>query len=186
MNADLTSVFDLSPSEKLQLVEDLWDDLAATPEAVPVYDWQKEELARRKANLMKNPASGLTWAEVQRGSGAAMAAELIVTSETGQDPTQAYDWYESQRVGLGEEFLTRVDACIQSIVRNPELHRLVIENYRRDWCGRFPTRSFMNTRMVRSLSIASFTLRATRRNGAIGSHNRPSGHGRASSAAGSA
>ena len=26
-------------------VEDLWDDLAATPEAVPVHDWQKEELA---------------------------------------------------------------------------------------------------------------------------------------------
>jgi putative addiction module component (TIGR02574 family) len=45
---------------------DLWDDLAATPELVPVYDWQTEELARRKANLMKNPASGLTWEQVQR------------------------------------------------------------------------------------------------------------------------
>jgi putative addiction module component (TIGR02574 family) len=61
-----TSIFDLSPSEKLQLVEDLRDDLAATPEAVPVHDWQKEELAWRKANLMKNPASGLTWEEVKR------------------------------------------------------------------------------------------------------------------------
>jgi putative addiction module component (TIGR02574 family) len=60
------SVFDLSPSEKLQLVEDLWDDLAATPEAVPVHDWQKEELARRKANLRANPASGLSWSEVMR------------------------------------------------------------------------------------------------------------------------
>ena len=60
------SIFDLSPSEKLQLVEDLWDDLAATPEAVPVHDWQKEELARRKANLMQNQASGLTWEEVKQ------------------------------------------------------------------------------------------------------------------------
>ena len=42
------NVFDLTPSEKLQLVEDLWDDLAATPETVPVHDWQKEELARRR------------------------------------------------------------------------------------------------------------------------------------------
>ncbi len=66
MNPTNTSIFDLSPSEKLQLVEDLWDDLAATPEAVPVYDWQKEELTRRKANLMRNPASGLTWEEVTR------------------------------------------------------------------------------------------------------------------------
>lgn len=63
---DPTSVFDLSPSEKLQLVEDLWDDLAATPEAVPVHDWQKAELSRRKANLQRNPASGLSWEEVKR------------------------------------------------------------------------------------------------------------------------
>jgi putative addiction module component (TIGR02574 family) len=66
VDRNITSVFDLSPSEKLQLVEDLWDDLAATPEAVPVHDWQKQELARRKANLMKNPSSALTWEEVQR------------------------------------------------------------------------------------------------------------------------
>jgi putative addiction module component (TIGR02574 family) len=60
------SVFDLSPAEKLQLVEDLWDDLAAAPEAVPVHDWQKQELERRKLNLLKNPASGLPWEEVKR------------------------------------------------------------------------------------------------------------------------
>ena len=66
MNPTTTSVFDLSPAEKLQLVEDLWDDLAATPEAIPVYDWQKEELARREANLRKNPGSGLAWEEVKR------------------------------------------------------------------------------------------------------------------------
>jgi putative addiction module component (TIGR02574 family) len=66
MSSDITSVFDLSPSEKLQLVEDLWDDLAATPEAIPVHDWQKEELERRKTNLRNHPASGLTWEKVQR------------------------------------------------------------------------------------------------------------------------
>jgi putative addiction module component (TIGR02574 family) len=61
-----TSIFDLSPAEKLQLVEDLWDDLASTPEAVPIHDWQKEELARREANLIEDPGSGLTWEEVKR------------------------------------------------------------------------------------------------------------------------
>lgn len=59
------SIFDLSPPEKLQLVEDLWDDLAATPSDVPIHDWQKEELARRKKNLQRNPASGLSWEEVK-------------------------------------------------------------------------------------------------------------------------
>jgi putative addiction module component (TIGR02574 family) len=60
------TVFDLSPAEKLQLVEDLWDDLAANPEEVPIHDWQKQELARRKANLLRNPGSGVTWEAVKR------------------------------------------------------------------------------------------------------------------------
>lgn len=59
------SIFDLSPAEKLQLVEDLWDDLAATPSEVPIHDWQKEELARRKANLMSQPAFGISWEHVK-------------------------------------------------------------------------------------------------------------------------
>jgi putative addiction module component (TIGR02574 family) len=66
MNSKEVSIFDLSPPEKLQLVEDLWDDLATTPSEVPVHEWQKEELTRRKAKLMSNPASGLPWAEVKR------------------------------------------------------------------------------------------------------------------------
>jgi len=65
MNSNDISILDLSPPEKLQLVEDLWDDLAATPAEVPVYEWQKEELARRKANLMSKPATRLSWDEVK-------------------------------------------------------------------------------------------------------------------------
>ena len=66
MDALNASIFDLSPAEKLQLVEDLWDDLAQNPDAVPVHSWQIDELARRKANLARNPASGIAWEEVKR------------------------------------------------------------------------------------------------------------------------
>ena len=66
MDTTPLSIFDLSPSEKLQLVQDLWDDLAAEPDDVPVHDWQKQELERRKANLLANPASGLEWEAVKR------------------------------------------------------------------------------------------------------------------------
>lgn len=66
MNPSMKSVFDLSPAEKLQLVEDLWDDLAATPDAVPIHDWQKEELARRKENLSRNPSSGIAWEDLKK------------------------------------------------------------------------------------------------------------------------
>ena len=60
-----SSIFDLSAAEKLQLVEDLWDDLAAAPETVPIHDWQRQELARRKANLLNSSDSGLSWEDVK-------------------------------------------------------------------------------------------------------------------------
>ena len=66
MKAPVRSVFDLSPAEKLQLVEDLWDDLAATPDEVPIHDWQIKELARREANLQRNPDSVTDWESVKR------------------------------------------------------------------------------------------------------------------------
>jgi plasmid stabilization system protein ParE len=67
-----------------------------------------------------------------------MAAEVIFAPEVEQDVIAAYNWYERQRVGLGEEFLSCVDACIQAISRNPEVHAIVHEDYRRALVRRFP------------------------------------------------
>jgi plasmid stabilization system protein ParE len=67
-----------------------------------------------------------------------MAANLVVAPEAEQDISEAYAWYENQRFGLGEEFLTSVDACIQAICRTPEMHGLIHENYRRGLVRRFP------------------------------------------------
>jgi putative addiction module component (TIGR02574 family) len=65
MNAEFAQIFELDVSEKLQLVEDLWDDLAAAPEQIPVLEWQKEELARRKAAYLQNPDTYTSWEEAK-------------------------------------------------------------------------------------------------------------------------
>jgi plasmid stabilization system protein ParE len=67
-----------------------------------------------------------------------MAAELIFTPEAAQDISEAYDWYEERRSGLGEEFLSRLDACLQSVLRNPEMYPVVHESYRRGLLRQFP------------------------------------------------
>jgi plasmid stabilization system protein ParE len=67
-----------------------------------------------------------------------MAAELIVAPEAEQDIAEAYAWYEGQRVGLGEDYLSCVDACIQAIRRTPEMHQIIHETYRRGLVRRFP------------------------------------------------
>ncbi len=48
-----------------------------------------------------------------------MVAELIVAPEAEQDVAEAYAWYEGRRTGLGEGFLSCVDACIEAIRRTP-------------------------------------------------------------------
>lgn len=67
-----------------------------------------------------------------------MAVELIIAPEAERDIADAYAWYERRRAGLGEEFLSCVDACIQAICRTPEMHRRVHENYQRGLVRRFP------------------------------------------------
>jgi plasmid stabilization system protein ParE len=67
-----------------------------------------------------------------------MAVRLVLSPETEQDIREAYDWYENRRLGLGEEFLTCVDASIQRICRMPELHAKVYQDYRRVLVRRFP------------------------------------------------
>ncbi|WP_373527220.1 addiction module protein [Nostoc sp.] len=65
MNPVFPELSSLSRAEKLQLVEDLWDEIAAIPSAIAVLDWQKQELARRKAEYLQNPAIGSSWEDVK-------------------------------------------------------------------------------------------------------------------------
>ncbi len=67
-----------------------------------------------------------------------MGAKLVIAPEAEQDIDEAYAWYEDRRVGLGEEFLACLDACIETICRLPEIHATVHENYRRGLVRRFP------------------------------------------------
>jgi plasmid stabilization system protein ParE len=67
-----------------------------------------------------------------------MDAKLIFAPEVERDVDEAYAWYEGRRTGLGEEFLSCVEACLQRVCRSPELHAKVHEDYRRALVRRFP------------------------------------------------
>jgi hypothetical protein len=53
-----------------------------------------------------------------------MAGDLVLAPEAEVDVTDAYIWYEGRRIGLGEEFLSAVDAALESIRRRPEMYPL--------------------------------------------------------------
>ena len=64
MTNQINALMELSPIEKLELIEALWESLSATPEQLPVPDWQKLELDRRKTDYQNNPTPLLSWEEV--------------------------------------------------------------------------------------------------------------------------
>lgn len=67
MSASSTAIVqNLSFGEKLQLVEDLWDDLSRAPEKIPLSDTVKAELDRRYADYLADPKEGSSWEDVKR------------------------------------------------------------------------------------------------------------------------
>jgi len=66
MTTPLRELEALSVSERVQLVEDLWDSIARSSEEIPIPQWQKDELDRRKQNYLRNPESGQTWDQMKQ------------------------------------------------------------------------------------------------------------------------
>jgi hypothetical protein len=46
----------------------------------------------------------------------------IIRPEAEQDVQKAFSWYKKNRLALGYDFLLQVDAGLQFIQKNPEVH----------------------------------------------------------------
>jgi putative addiction module component (TIGR02574 family) len=62
----VSDVLELTPAERIQLAEDIWDSVVAAPEALPLTPAQKKELDRRLASYRRNPNAGSPWADVKK------------------------------------------------------------------------------------------------------------------------
>jgi putative addiction module component (TIGR02574 family) len=56
----------LTPDERLRLLEQLWDSLSPTPDALPLTSAQRAELDRRLDELEQEGPAGIPWDEVMR------------------------------------------------------------------------------------------------------------------------
>ncbi len=57
----------LSTAERILLVEELWDSIAADAEQMPLTEPQKQDLERRLQMYQKNSKAGSSWEEVKAG-----------------------------------------------------------------------------------------------------------------------
>ena len=61
----LPEILKLSVSERIQLVEDIWDSIAVEADTLPLSEEQRAELDRRLADAESNPGVGTPWSEVK-------------------------------------------------------------------------------------------------------------------------
>lgn len=61
----ITDILELPVQERIQLVELIWDSVAATPESVAASPELKDELQRRLCEFESDPASGYSWDQVK-------------------------------------------------------------------------------------------------------------------------
>ena len=65
MNAPLDELLKLTVAERIQLAEDLWDSIAAKPDALLLTDTQRAEIERRLVEHDRDPESAIPWEEVR-------------------------------------------------------------------------------------------------------------------------
>lgn len=66
MNIKLEDLFKLTPAERIQLAEDLWDSVAADPQSLPpLTEAQVAEIERRLLEHAGDPSSSITWEELR-------------------------------------------------------------------------------------------------------------------------
>jgi len=58
-------ILNLSIAERIELIGDLWDSLAESPETVVLTEAQKTELDRRLEAHRKDPTAGASWPTVR-------------------------------------------------------------------------------------------------------------------------
>jgi plasmid stabilization system protein ParE len=63
---------------------------------------------------------------------------LVFRPEVREELEEAYNWYESQQPGLGDDFLDCVDEILNRICQIPESFPVVYRDVRRAVVRRFP------------------------------------------------
>lgn len=66
MSVAIKEILSLGVKERLELIEEIWDSIAANPDAVPLTATQRKELDRRKREHTRDPSKTKPWSAVHK------------------------------------------------------------------------------------------------------------------------
>jgi plasmid stabilization system protein ParE len=93
-----------------------------------------------------------------------MTWEVVVRPQAEDDVLDAADWYDSQRAGLGVEFVDEIVAVFDALELNPLLHcrRHPTKNIRWRYPNRFPYRVIYEVIEEKEFVIIAAVIHAAR------------------------
>jgi putative addiction module component (TIGR02574 family) len=65
MRIQVDEILNLSVKERLRLVGEIWDSIAASPEEIPLTVAERKELDWRKREHRRNPSAAKPWSEIK-------------------------------------------------------------------------------------------------------------------------
>lgn len=67
-----------------------------------------------------------------------MSYEVIFKEEANYDVLEAHNWYESRRIGLGDDFLNELEEFVKVLETDPQIYQERKHNWRYCPLKRFP------------------------------------------------
>ena len=92
MSINISDLQNLPVSEKLRIVEALWDDIGASDEPIVLQPWQRDEAQRRSSEMKADPSIALIAPSFGGGS---MSNSLRFHPLVADDLEAAADWYDA-------------------------------------------------------------------------------------------
>ena len=83
-----------------------------------------------------------------------MTRRFVLCPRAERDVQSTFEWYESQRPGLGEEFLVSLRERLEMVRSFPEAFPVIYRDVRRAVVSRFPYLVFYTVRPTRVAVIA--------------------------------
>ena len=127
----------LSVEQKIHLMERIWADLSQRPEELPSPAWHGDVLERRRQSVLNGETEFESWDDVKTPSFQSLQMIVRILPAARADLELAADFYESQRQGLGADFLSAIISDIDSLEIHGGIHQME-HGYHRSVSNRFP------------------------------------------------
>ena len=88
-----------------------------------------------------------------------MTLPVVLRPAAQSEFDRAFDWYEEQRTGLGEDFVAQVQDALNRISAKPELYPQMFKDVRRVVVQRFPYSVFYRVETEQIVVLAVFHSR---------------------------